>query len=73
MPIKRTYEVSELPRQFDIADCVFTIPEAAAHLKISRAFIYRLIGNRKLKAVKIGARTIVHGAEIRRFMKTLAA
>jgi excisionase family DNA binding protein len=73
--IKRKAEISFSAehRQFDIGDCVFTIPEAAAHLKISRAFIYRLIGDGKLKPSKIGSRTIVPGAEIRRFMKSLAA
>lgn len=75
MSTKRKSEtsLSDTPRQIDIGDCIFSIPECASHLKISRAFLYKLIGDDKIKPVKIGARTLVQGAELRRFMNSLAA
>lgn len=46
----------------------FTINEAAQYLRISRAFLYKLIHEGRLKTVKIGKRTIVRAAEIERFL-----
>ena len=60
-------------RTFDLADCQFTTTEAAAHLRVSRSYLYELIAAKKLKAVKLGKRTLVQGTELRRFMKSLAA
>ena len=61
-------------RQFDITDCQFTVAEAAAHLRISKSFLYELIGQGKIRSVKIGdKKTIIQGVEIRRFMKSLAS
>jgi excisionase family DNA binding protein len=47
---------------------VFTVPEAAAHLRISRGFLYALISERKIKPVKIGTRTLFAGTELARFI-----
>ena len=47
---------------------VFSVSEAAEHLRISRSFLYRLFETGKIKPVKIGKRTIVTGAEIMRFL-----
>ena len=46
----------------------FTIGEAAHVLRISRALLYKLIRKGRIKAVKVGARTIVRGAELERFL-----
>ena len=46
----------------------FTIVEAAQYLRISRALLYQLIRQGRIKTVKIGARTIVRGAELERFL-----
>jgi excisionase family DNA binding protein len=46
----------------------FTVPEAAEHLRISRAMIYKLFKAEHLKPMKIGKRTIVSGEEIDRFL-----
>jgi excisionase family DNA binding protein len=46
----------------------FTIGEAAQYLRISRALLYQLIRKGRIKTVKIGARTIVRGAELERFL-----
>ena len=46
----------------------FTVGEAAQYLRISRALLYQLIRKGRIKTVKIGARTIVRGAELERFL-----
>ena len=46
----------------------FTISEAAHYLRISRALLYTLILGGRIKTVKIGTRTIVHGAELERLL-----
>ena len=58
-------------RTFDLSDCQFTVAEAAAHLRVSRSYLYELISEKKIKPVKLGKRTLVQGAELRRFMQTL--
>jgi excisionase family DNA binding protein len=47
----------------------FSIQEAADHLRISRSFIWKLISQKRLRPHKIGARTILSGAEIERFLR----
>jgi excisionase family DNA binding protein len=59
-------------RAFDIGDCQFTIAETATHLRVSRSYVYELIGEKKIRPVKLGKRTIIQGVELRRFMKSLA-
>ena len=59
-------------RTFDLADCQFTIPEAADHLRVSRSYVYELIGENKLRPIKLGKRTLIQGGELKRFMKSLA-
>jgi excisionase family DNA binding protein len=46
----------------------FTIGEAAHVLRISRALLYKLIRDGRIRAVKVGARTIVRGVELERFL-----
>ena len=47
----------------------YTILEAAAYLRVSRAYIFRLIADRKIRAIKDGSRTYVPGTEIARRSK----
>ncbi len=47
----------------------FSIHEAAEHLRISPAMIYKLMHQKKLRKTKIGRRTIFSGAELERFLK----
>ena len=61
------------PRQFDLMDCQFTIPEAAEHLRVSRSYVYELIGEKKIRPIKLGKRTLIQGSELKRFMKALAS
>ena len=58
--------------QFDIADCQFTIPETAKHLKISRSYLYQLIAAKQIRVAKLGSRTVVPGTEVRRFVRAMA-
>ena len=51
----------------------FTVGEAAQYLRISRALLYQLIRQGRIKTVKIGARTIVRSAELERFLDQLQA
>jgi excisionase family DNA binding protein len=51
----------------------FTIVEAAQYLRISRALLYQLIRQGRIKTVKIGARTIIRGAELERFLRPAAS
>ena len=42
--------------------------EVAARLGISRALVYRLIAAGRLRAVKLGARTVIPAAELERLL-----
>jgi excisionase family DNA binding protein len=70
----KTDENSLKPRQqFALAETVFTVEEAAAYLRISRAFLYRLIEGSALKPFKVGERTLIDGREIRRYVDARTA
>jgi len=53
---------------FEPGQPCFTIGEAAQYLRISRALLYQLIRQGRIKTIKIGTRTIVRGAELERFL-----
>jgi excisionase family DNA binding protein len=57
-----------MSREFAVAECVFSIPQAAAFLTVSRAFLYQLIARGSIKTVKIGGRTLVRGSELVLFL-----
>ena len=59
--------------QFQNRDCNFTIIEAAKHLKVSRSYLYQLIGAKKIKVAKEGTQSIIPGVEVQRYVKALAA
>lgn len=44
------------------------IGDAARSIGISRAGIYRLIGAKKIRAIKVGHRTLVPESELRRLV-----
>ena len=48
-------------RQFDLVDCQFSVPDAAKHLGISRSYLFELLAAKKLRAVKLGKRTLISG------------
>jgi len=57
----------------DFQHCCFTVSEAAEHLRISRAMIYKLIHAQQIVPVKIGERTIFRGAELERVLNAAQA
>jgi len=59
-----------IQRSIDFRYLSFSVSEAAAHLRISRALIYKLIAAGKLTPSKIGNRTIITGAEIERLTQS---
>jgi excisionase family DNA binding protein len=59
-------------RKFALAESVFTVEEAAEYLRISRSALYREIAAGKIKPAKIGARTIIVGSELARYLAALA-
>jgi excisionase family DNA binding protein len=69
----RASTIGEVSTVVNVARPCFTIPEAAQHLRISRAFLYKLISARRIKTVKLGTRTIIRGAELERFLDQLEA
>ncbi|MCK4910718.1 MAG: helix-turn-helix domain-containing protein [Thermodesulfovibrionales bacterium] len=52
-------------------DKLFSINETLEILKVSRATLYRLISEKKIKTVKIGNRTFVLSEEIDSFIAKL--
>jgi excisionase family DNA binding protein len=43
---------------------LFSVREAAEHLRVSRTMIFKLLRDSKLAPTKIGARTLISGAAI---------
>jgi len=52
-------------------DKLYTIKETMGLLKISKSNVYRLMTNGKLKAVKLGGRTLFKESELNRFIESL--
>lgn len=57
---------------FELAETIFSPVDAAKYLTISKPTLYRLFKSKKLRPTKIGARTIVKGAEVVRYLASLA-
>lgn len=47
---------------------LFTLDETAEHLRISRAYVFRLLSENRLRAIKAGRRTLLTGRELLRFV-----
>jgi excisionase family DNA binding protein len=60
--------VDAMSHMSEFENRVFSVPEAALHLRISRAFLYQLIANKSIKPFKLGARSLITGREISRFI-----
>lgn len=63
----------EAPRYVPFRSQVFTVPESAEHLRVSRVTIYTLINAGRLKTIKIGTRTLITGSAIQEFLRSSAA
>ena len=55
-----------MERHINFEDQQFSIIEAAQHLRVSRSFIYKLIAAKTIQPRKLGSRTIISGAELKR-------
>ncbi len=55
--------------QVDFQSRVFSIPEAAAHLRISRSFLYSLVAGKQLRPPKFGKRSVLTGGELAGFVR----
>lgn len=53
-----------MDRHVDFKNQLFSIAEAATHLRISRSFLYKLIAAGSIKVAKLGHRTLITGAQI---------
>jgi excisionase family DNA binding protein len=53
-----------MERRLDFKHQLFSIAEAAQHLRISRSFLYKLIAAGSIKPAKLGQRTLITGAAI---------
>jgi excisionase family DNA binding protein len=64
---------TEIPeRIYPLDESQFTIVEAANHLRVSKSYLYELIGSKKIRTVKMGKRRLVQGTELKRYMTSLA-
>jgi len=63
-------ETAMVNPQIDFSQTVFTVNEAAAYLKISRAFLYKLVRQGDLQTFRLGKRTLIVGAELNRFVQS---
>ena len=50
--------------EIDFGRQLFSVPEAAEHLRVSRTMIFKLLREGKLAPTKIGSRTLISGAAI---------
>lgn len=55
----------------DVPQGVYTIPEAAALLKVSRATIYNLLKAGSLEKVSVGNKMRIPGRSLRKFLGEL--
>lgn len=60
------------PEQLEFGRRLFTVVEAADHLRVSRSMIFKLIRAGRLVPTKIGTRTLISGAAIDRLLGATA-
>lgn len=54
--------------QVDFDNRIFSVNEAATHLKISRALLYRLIAAGEIRPTRINSRTLFSGKTLSAFI-----
>lgn len=65
-----TDTASSAPRNLT-PDSLLTVPEAMAELRIGRTHLYQLMGQGRLRPIKLGSRTLIQYREILRFIDEL--
>ncbi len=56
---------------FNLEDRVFSVPEAAKHLRVSRSLLYEMIKRGEIRTAKIASRSVITGREMRRSLDKL--
>ena len=59
-------------KEIEFERLLFSVSEAAQHLRISRTTIFKLLREGKLTPTKIGTRTLISGAAIDRLLAETA-
>jgi excisionase family DNA binding protein len=59
-------------QEIEFERLLFSVSEAAQHLRISRTTIFKLLREGKLAPTKIGTRTLISGAAIDRLLAKTA-
>ena len=62
----------DLKKQREFGRQLFSVREAAEHLRVSRTTIFKLLREGKLAPTKIGTRTLISGAAIDRLLAETA-
>jgi excisionase family DNA binding protein len=57
--------------EFHTSRAAFSVPEIMVQIGLSRDGVYKLIRDGKLKARKIGRRTLVTGTDLQEFLQAL--
>jgi hypothetical protein len=57
-------EVKKRALNLPFAERYFSIPETAEVIRSSDSHVFKLLREKKLKSIKVGARTIISGAAI---------
>ena len=60
-------------KEIEFGRLLFSVPEAAQHLRISRTMIFKLLRQGRLTPTKIGTRTLISGAAIDRLLAATEA
>jgi excisionase family DNA binding protein len=66
-PVRKHHKA---PLAIDFSDRCLTIDESALHLTVSRGMIYKLVGEGRLRPIKLGTRTLIRGADIEELLRT---
>jgi excisionase family DNA binding protein len=63
--------MTDNPPAFPVEKLAFSVAEAIRVTGIGRSTLYALMSSGKLRAIKLGSRTLIPAEELRRFMKAL--
>ncbi len=61
------------PPVADDGRVAYTVPDFSKRLSISESFTWKMLGDGRLSAVRVGRRTLIPATELTRLMKARAA
>ena len=65
--------MTEISPAFAADKLAFSVAEATRATGVGRSTFYELMASGKLRAIKLGSRTLIPAEELRRFMESLPA